>query len=155
MNDLQVAFLEREAQAMEGVAQVMEHRRPHRCATRLQDWVATLFHERQFAQVPERWRIMRQCYKSEVGEEPRVPHLNLPPPELPRWDPWHPAYDPNAPYLSFERHEAAARQGAAARARADQATRWAVDGTRLWRHPDAVALEELRQAKSTKDELQL
>jgi len=38
-----------------------------------------------------------------ASTEPRDPHLNLPVARLPRWDPMHPTYDPDAPYDSFRK----------------------------------------------------
>lgn len=38
-----------------------------------------------------------------LSNEPRDPHINLPPSRVPRWDPIHPNHDPQAPYDSFSR----------------------------------------------------
>jgi len=38
-----------------------------------------------------------------LSNEPRDPHINLPPSRVPRWDPIHPNYDPEAPYDSFSK----------------------------------------------------
>jgi hypothetical protein len=54
-----------------------------------------------FTTTPSRFGLFQRCMRSEMGEEPRDPHANLPPSRLPRWDPANPYYDPNAPYDTF------------------------------------------------------
>lgn len=75
---------------------------PLRCASRWDDMMTGLYHC-SFQSTPSRIGVLIRCERSEVGEEPRDPHQNLPEERLPRWDPSHSKYDPNAPYDSFAR----------------------------------------------------
>ncbi len=154
MTDKQVHHLEGMASHLTHQAMQLERAKPNRCSTRMQDFVITTFYEWQFAQTPSRWKLMRQCYSTKPDQEPpRDPHLNVTPAELPRWDPWHPLYDPEAPFDSFERSETQKRKVAKARAQAGIIAKWATEGSTLWKHPDQVALDTLRQAKERQDNM--
>jgi len=149
MSEYQVRHLEQTAAQLNQQALQLELAKPNRCSTRLQDFVMTALYEWQFSEAPTRWNLMRQCYAASRSgaEPPREPHLNVPPTELPRWDPWHPQYDPGAPYDSFERLETHKRNAAKIRKQAEIIGQWATNGSKLWQHPDEVALQELRRAR--------
>jgi hypothetical protein len=84
------------------IVRLVAEAKPHRCASRMDDFTMSIFHF-HFASVPSRFGLLRQCFRSDLGAEPRDPHADLPASRVPRWDPAHPQYDPQAPFNSFPR----------------------------------------------------
>lgn len=82
------------------IQQLVAEAKPHRCASRIDDFAMSLY-EFNFGSSGNRFSLFLRCMRSEIGSEPRDPHINLPPERLPKWDPAHPQYDPNAPFDSF------------------------------------------------------
>ena len=93
-----------QAQIAPGNAEMIERlvreAKPHRCASRLDDFTRSIFNLHGSA-IPSRFGLLQRCFRSEIGQEPREPHTNMPVNLLPRWDPAHPQYDPDAPFNSF------------------------------------------------------
>ncbi|PSC68418.1 hypothetical protein C2E20_7989 [Micractinium conductrix] len=55
--------------------------RPHRCNARVEDFVQSLVTVEWSGKIQPAWRLLRQCLKSEPGQEPQEPYLVIKDPQ--------------------------------------------------------------------------